>query len=146
MRFDTLYHKGKGGKLYEWTIWTEGDTILTEHGIVDGKMQTSEKKAEAKNVGKSNQTTPEEQAQNEAVSIHKKKLDLKYATSPEEAEQTVFLPMLAQCFEKRKKKLKYPVDAQPKLDGVRCLASWEDEEVVLTSRGGKRYNLSLIHI
>jgi len=31
----------------------------------------------------------------------------------------------------------YPVDVQPKLDGVRCLAYWDGDSVKLMSRGGK---------
>jgi hypothetical protein len=33
--------------------------------------------------------------------------------------------------------VKFPIDAQPKLDGLRCLVSADD--LVLHSRGGKAY-------
>jgi len=51
----------------------------------------------------------------------------------------VFLPMLAASFDKRKDKVVYPVDVQPKLDGVRCLAYWDGDSVKLMSRGGKQW-------
>ena len=35
----------------------------------------------------------------------------------------------------------YPVWVQPKLDGVRCLAFWENNRLVLQSRGGKEWIL-----
>jgi DNA ligase-1 len=49
--------------------------------------------------------------------------------------------MLAKDFTKEKKKVSYPVDVQPKLDGVRCLAYLDGNDVVLLSRGGKPYNV-----
>jgi DNA ligase-1 len=47
------------------------------------------------------------------------------------------LPMLAQPF--KEKKHKPPYFIQPKLDGVRCIASLVDGKVVLMSRGGQYY-------
>lgn len=49
------------------------------------------------------------------------------------------LPMLAEKWKDKKKSVKYPVLVQPKLNGVRCIAVWENGEVVLLSRGGKKY-------
>jgi DNA ligase-1 len=51
------------------------------------------------------------------------------------------LPMLAEKWKDHKKKVKYPVLVQPKLNGVRCLAFWCDKrnDVVLMSRGGIYY-------
>jgi DNA ligase 1 len=141
MSHATLFHKGKANKLYSWTVWTEGDEIVTEHGTAEGKKQVSRKKATPKNVGRSNETTAEEQAVLEAQAMWTFKKERKYSESPHEAEQTLFLPMLAQDFEKKKSKVSYPVDVQPKLDGVRALATWEGEEVKLYSRSGKEWNI-----
>lgn len=141
MKHPTLYHKGRKGSLHSWKIWTEGAEIVTEHGTVDGKKQISRKTAVPKNVGRANATTANEQAVLEATAMHKYKLDRKYSLTPEKAQDEVLLPMLAQDFEKRKKKdAVYPGDVQPKLDGVRCLARWGDKGVELVSRNGKPYN------
>ena len=145
-QFKTLYHKGSKGTLYSWKIWTEGADILTEYGQVDGKKQIARKTATPKNLGKTNETTPEEQALSEAQSMWTFKLDRKYKESPDEAEdEEIFLPMLALDFEKRRGKSKeghtYPCSVQPKLDGVRCLAFWEGNEVKLISRSGKPWEL-----
>ena len=70
---------------------------------------------------------------------NKKKLKGKYRRTQKEAKQTIFLPMLAQNYFKQKKLPKFPIDIQPKLDGVRCMAKWEDDRVVLMSRGGEEY-------
>lgn len=142
MDFPILYHQGKKEKMYQWHLSTEGADIVTEYGLVDGEKQTTRKACTAKNVGKKNEVSPEDQAVKEAKSMHKHKLDRKYSLTQTDAKETVFLPMLAGDFEKAKKKVEYPVCVQPKLDGLRCLAFWEGKRCVkLLSRGGKDYNI-----
>jgi len=136
-KLPTLYHQGKTGAIVQWDIWTEGADICTEYGQIGGKMQTSRKTATPKNVGRANATTADEQAILEATAMHKKRLDGKYSLSVEDAKKEVFLPMLAASFDKRKDKVAYPVDVQPKLDGVRCMAFWDGDSIKLMSRGGK---------
>jgi DNA ligase-1 len=139
-----LYHEARTGKLHSWRIWTEGADMVEEYGTVDGAKTTNTRTAKAKNVGKKNETTPDDQAFKEAAAKHQKKLDKGYSTSKEKAKETVFLPMLAHDFRKLKKDIDYPVDVQPKLDGLRCLAYWKDGAVVLMSRGGKFYSVTHI--
>jgi DNA ligase-1 len=146
VNFDTLYHKGSSGAIYSWRVWTEGSDICTEYGQIDGKKQLARKTAEAKNTGKANATTPEQQAVSEAKSMWTHRVERKYRKTLNEAQNDeVFLPMLAGEFEKRRSQKKeghtYPCDVQPKLDGVRCLAYWDGEELKLLSRGGKDYNI-----
>ena len=139
-QFSTLYHTGKSGAIYSWNIWTEGADIVTLYGQIDGKKQIARKTATAKNVGRSNETSPKEQAILEATAMHKFKLDRKYSETIEEAQKEIFLPMLATSFDKRKHSVDYPMDVQPKLDGVRCMAYWEGDSVRLMSRNGKSWN------
>jgi DNA ligase 1 len=139
-KLETLYHQGKTGAIVQWNIWTEGAVIVREYGQMGGKMQVARTTATGKNIGRSNETTPDEQAILEAKARHKKRLDAKYSLTIEDAKKEVFLPMLAASFDKRKDKVTYPVDVQPKLDGVRCLAYWEGDSVKLMSRGGKQWN------
>jgi DNA ligase-1 len=140
----TLYHKAKGGDLRQWRVWTEGADILTEYGQVGGALQTSRKRAEGKNIGRSNETSPEEQAKLEAAALWKFKVERKYSETMSDAQEELFLPMLAHTF---KGKLDYPCDVQPKLDGVRCLASRDDKgRIQLTSRQGKPWNIPSISI
>jgi DNA ligase-1 len=48
--------------------------------------------------------------------------------------------MLAHDFKKKKGRgIEYPCDCQPKLDGVRAMAYWEDGHVVLGTRSGKEW-------
>ena len=135
----TLYHTSKTGATVQWNIWTEDADIVREYGQMGGKMQVARTTAIGKNIGKSNETTPNEQAILEAKARHKKRLDGKYSLTIEECKKEVFLPMLASSFDKRKDKVTYPVDVQPKLDGVRCLAHWEGDSIRLMSRGGKQW-------
>src|SRR5579862_6498789 len=136
-----LYHKGKNGELRVWRVWTEGANICTEHGLVDGQLQVSRKRAEAKNVGRSNETSPEAQAWIEAQAMWKHKLERKYSLTPEEARMPLMLPMLAHTFDPKKHDETCKWLGQPKLDGVRCIARWEGDTVTLMSRQGKPYNL-----
>ncbi len=137
MEHQTLYHKGKKDKIYSWRCWTDGDTIMTEYGELDGKKQLASKKAKGKNIGRSNETTAAEQAEKEAQAMWQAKLDRKYRRTVEEAMEPLPLPMLAKDFFKREKKVVYPVHVQPKLDGIRCLAQWWEGKLELTSRSGK---------
>lgn len=141
-QFTTLYHKGKNGELRQWRTWADGDCLYTEHGMVGGALQESRKKCVAKNVGKKNATTPETQAIAEAQSLHTFKLERKYSLTPEEAQIPLMLPMLAHKFDKKKHTGQYFI--QPKLDGVRCVARWEEDKVVLYSRQGKIYDVKHI--
>lgn len=145
--FPILYHKTSTGSINEWEVWADGNLTKTRWGLVGGKKQISIVEATPKNLGRSNETSAEEQAILEAKSLWTFKLERKYFQTKEEAEsQVIFLPMLAQSFDKRKRFLtddSFPAEIQPKLDGVRALAHWdEDENVVkLISRSGKEYLL-----
>ena len=149
MKLPILYHRAKNGELRQWQVWTEGDTIFTEYGQCDGQLQvTPGKIAKPKNVGKKNETLPEQQAELEAQAMWTYKVERKYSESPETAQEQLPLPMLAKPFFKpdgaqttQAKKMVYPLDVQPKLDGVRCLAQRQGDEVVLTSRQGKLYTV-----
>lgn len=131
-----LYTRGKSGETRQWGIITMFDLIIIEHGVVGGQLVLATRKATPKNVGRSNETTGEQQALLEAEAAYKHKVERKYSTTPEAAQDVVPLPMLAKDFNKVKN-ISYPVDVQPKLDGVRAIARWEGNKVVLISRGGK---------
>lgn len=142
--WDVLYSKTASGKINYWQIWTEGAAIKTRWGTVGGEELSDQVLAEGKNIGRSNETSPEQQAELEAQSKYDKKLRLKYFTSIEDATGKLNLkPMLAgKLDDKRGKKLVFPVHIQPKLNGVRCIAyALEDGSVRLMSRGGKDYTL-----
>jgi len=159
--FPKLYGLASRGTVKEWRIWIEeasqGAVIYTEHGAQGGKKQLATKKVkEGKNLGRVNETTPFEQAAAEAESTWKRKQDKNYVTDLKALAKGVgkekksvgpnLLPMLANKFHERKHKLVYPVWVQPKLDGVRVIATRVSKtEVVYTSRKNKPYkNLSFL--
>lgn len=77
----TLYCASKSGKTKQWTVHTEGPEIVVTSGYVDGKLQEHRVLAVGKNIGKANETTPEQQALLEAQSKWNKKKDEGYEGS-----------------------------------------------------------------
>ena len=121
MKMNKLFKKREAGGLQEWTIEVEGGKYRTISGMVDGAKVTSEwTEAVVKNSGRSNATTPEDQAQSEAQSKWQKKFDSGYREDPAERSSVdLFKPMLAEKL-RDYPEVKYPVYVQPKLDGARC--------------------------
>ena len=147
---ETLYGIAKSGSVYEWRIYVahnENDTgtIHISRGLIDGKKHTTQETIHTgKNLGKVNATTAVGQAIFNAESKRNKKLDSGYDYTIEGSRakyNDLLKPMLAQSYEKHKKKLMYPCYAQPKLDGIRCLARRQGDVVTLYSRQGKVLDL-----
>lgn len=144
----TLYKKTKLGATQVWRVWTEGAEVVSEYGQLDGAMQIARFIATPKNVGRANETTAEEQAVLEAKSAWEKRKTVKrYSEDIGAISDFTIAPMLAKTIDDRMDKevatafLDYGfVHVQPKLDGLRCMAFWEDGKVVLFSRGGKYYD------
>ena len=107
----------------QWQIEVEGNKFRTTTGFVNMKMFTGDwTECTPKNVGKKNSTTAEEQALFEAQALHTKRKDLGYWEDINDCDKKVFFqPMLAQDYDKRKDKIKFPILSQPKLDGIRCI-------------------------
>lgn len=141
----TLYKKNKSGKIQQWSIWITYEngiyTIMTSHGVVDGKIVIDQGKriSEGKNIGRANETTPEQQATSEAQSTIQKKIDEGYKTTIKEAEESNDIkPMTAYSVDKAKN-LTFPKIVQIKYDGARCLISNNKGKVILKSRKGKDF-------
>ena len=138
--FPELQGDSQLGKTKMWSIRvTERNgsgVIETTHGYVDGKKQVNEKIiSEGKNIGKKNETTPLQQAINEARTAWIKKKESGYAevsnnvvlvdTSSSRGKgitEDIPLPMLAHDYNKRGKSIKFPCFVQRKYDGTRCVA------------------------
>lgn len=136
----TLYKKDSKGKLRVWKIFAKGAELVQKAGLLDGKLVENSKLCTGKNIGRSNETSPEEQARLELVSTWKSKKDEGYFETIDEVNETeVILPMLAKSYGDEKKKIDWTNDVfeQPKLDGMRCLAHIKGGNVTLVSRDGK---------
>ena len=156
---DTLYSKNSKNKAVQWSINVTGNDkngmITTTYGQLNGKMITSIRNISAgKNIGKKNETTPFEQAVLEATSKWNKKVqkdgyitflkieeDMRCIKEviPKITDKNNIRPMLAQTYEKRKQHINYPCYVQPKLDGIRCIAYRDGNEIKLMSRTGKEF-------
>ena len=140
--FPTLYKRRSDKGIQEWTIEVRDDSFRTITGIYpDGQKVTSAwTQCLGKNIGKSNETSPDEQALLEAEAEQTKKLAQGgYHDKLEDIDSPKFFkPMLAKTYgeDYTPTQKEYNVGAvcsQPKLDGVRCIATADG----LWSRQGK---------
>jgi DNA ligase-1 len=135
----TLYKRNRNGRIQEWTIETLDNTFRTIEGLIDGKKTPSEYTVcEGKNIGKKNETTPEEQAIKEAEAKAERKRESGYVNNIDNVDKVEkFEPMLANKF----KKFEEECWSQPKLDGVRNILS----KIGSKTRNGKD-SLAVPHI
>ena len=135
-----IYKRDTKGNVRVW--WAEagflGDDCYwrTNSGIKDGKIVTSEpRRAHAKNVGRANATTAQEQAVQEMTADMNKKLERGYFTNIDLIDSfEKFKPMLASGYENHKFDFRTNTYySQPKLDGIRCVARADG----LWTRAGK---------
>lgn len=143
----TLYKRTSTGAIQQWTISTDGPVITKVYGQVGGALQTATDTIhEGKNLGRSNATTPTQQAEAEALSQWQRKREKHYqenvdlarlGTVDATAIQGGVLPMLAHPYSKQGHKVTFPALVQPKFDGHRLIAVVEDGEATLWSRTQK---------
>lgn len=142
MSFPTLYSSDKSGKVRYWNVSVntiDGVVhIVRKYGQQDGKeTETSTAITKGKNIGRSNETTPLQQATLEAKSLWKKQVESGYVENVDQVEKLNILPMLANKWEEKSKYIKEPFFVQPKLDGVRMLVGKHNGKFVMMSRTGK---------
>lgn len=142
-----LFKRNSKGQIQEWEVKVEGDTFYTVEGLVGGKLTTSKPtKCYPKNVGKSNETTGEEQALLEAKSKFQKKLNSGYAEKVEDSGKDYFECMLAESYRDTNGNPIKSIESfvwnsphrkfvQPKLDGLRTI----NMNNSLQSREGKQF-------
>jgi DNA ligase-1 len=143
MRLPKLFKRSVNGKTLEWEVEVNGACFRTISGYTDGVKTSSEWTCcEAKNTGKKNATTPEQQAMAEAKSMWTKRIELgSYESISDIDTPKFFNPMLAHKLEDYKDKLQYPLFSDVKLDGIRCIVRSDG----MWSRNGKKI-ISAPHI
>lgn len=149
--FPLLYKRTRTGAIQVWWIEVYGNEIRTHWGQQGGAEQTAlETIREGKNLGKKNETTPEQQAELEAQSRWNKQVkdgyveDLSKAAAGED-DRAGIKCMLAEKFEDFGDRIIYPAYVQPKLDGHRCIAILMAGKCTLWSRSRDPI-LSMPHI
>ena len=161
--FDELYGKSKDGKIKSWKIWVERydnySDIVTNYGYTR-KIESRRRITTGKNLKKSNATNHYQQAISEAFSKWTKKKEIENYSQIKTENNTknkqeavvqlnsspdcedlikIYYPMLAQEFNKHKKKMIYPCYIQPKLDGYRMVYNTSSNSI--TTRQGKNFNI-----
>lgn len=138
----TLFSRTSTGAIQTWQMIVDGNKYYSITGQQDGKKIENEPTVcEGKNIGKKNETSPSEQAYSEAQAKWDKKSKTGYTTDVSKIDEcTSYVePMLAKSFEDYESKLNWKsgVFVQNKYNGVRCVATLQGDDVVLTSRKGE---------
>lgn len=131
MDLGAIYKLDSKGNIRVSELFVEGSTLTQKSGIFGGSLVTHPSEFTGKNIGKSNETTPHQQA----ISVGKAKIEKKlregyFLTIEEARDSHVVKPMLAKVYEKESHKINWDrVFIQHKSDGMRC-----------TIRGSKLYS------
>lgn len=146
----TLNKKNENGKIQCWMAKVEGNKAIFEWGQEGGKIQKKVQTfTKGKNIGKKNETTPEQQALFEMVIKARKKVESGYSvikgkeliksqTSDTVVKTNIEIPkpMLANKYQEHVKKFndRNFLYAQPKLDGNRALVNVQTGKIYSRSR------------
>lgn len=138
-----LYKRTSTGATQMWWVELDGGRYRTFSGQLNGAITTTEwTVCKGKNIGRSNETTPEQQAAAEVESAYELKRKKGYRETVEEAQNSDrFQCMLAEHYKQKPKEMPasyarrmskvydangnamVPLYVQPKLDGIRCIAN-----------------------
>lgn len=138
-----LYKQTSSGAIQEWEVSVIHNNVVTRFGQLNSpNIQETSEIVKGKNIGKTNETSDVEQAQLRAEQMHSAKIKKGYTPDLELAKSTkntldAVNPMLAYPIEKKEKHVEFPAYAQPKLDGMRCIAVVTDFKCTLYTRTQK---------
>lgn len=136
--YPKLYKRTATKAIQMWWMEQDGSRYRVSSGQLDGQVTTSAwTQAAPKNVGRANETSAEAQATAEVEAAYTLKGKKGYLPTIEAATNSDrFQCMLAEKYEDRFEEIDFSVEvwAQPKLDGIRCIANADG----LWSRAGNR--------
>lgn len=143
----------KNKKRYLWMVRIDVNSqnipiIHLEYGFEKGKKTVkNEPILKGKNIGKKNETTPYDQAFNNALSKWKKQYKGSISAAKIKGEPIVY-PMRSLDYNKSKREIIYPWKWQVKLDGVRglCYYNVKLKRVILRSKDADKEITNLSHI
>ncbi len=143
--YPTLYSRDSKGKVRIWKMEQQENKYRTISGLEDGqKVTTNFTTCEGKNIDRSNETSPIEQATKEIESAYKDQLSTGYFENIKDIDkENYFSPMLAKQWEDRKDEVDWVNGnyISPKMDGLRAVITRNGA----TSRNGKKF-VSFPHI
>jgi len=136
----TLYCRDTMGRVRVWRMEIEGNKYRTIAGLMDGELVVSEwTVAKGKNIGRSNETSAEEQAAKEVENKYKKQRKTGYFDDIDEVDTVQYVePMLAKLYRDYAAKIDFSKEcwtAQCKFNGMRCVATKDG----LFTRKGEKY-------
>ena len=121
-------------------IQTADDLKTNEGSSISKITQSAYVTIEGKNIGRSNETTPSQQAISEINSTFKTNKDKGYREIGEADDKSFVLPMLAYPLGDKIHTIDFPLTVQPKFDGIRCLTDGEN----MWSRRGKSFDNKIV--
>jgi DNA ligase-1 len=136
----TLYKRDSKGNTRIWLAYVIDNLITVNHGLEGGRIQEDWAYCYGKNIGKANETTPEQQAVLKCEAMYRKKVERDGYKYSLDDEDTLIAPMLSLDYTKVPHRVpdNETLFLSPKLDGVRCL--WIPGKG-LQSRKGKFYKI-----
>lgn len=136
----TLYALNKDGSYQEWYAELAGNSFTVFFGKKDGKIRKKTTICSGKNIGRSNETTNDQQAELEMESAYRDQIRKGYKEDISALVIDTTSPMLAADASKKPKSVVYPCDVMTKLDGCHILVTFDGQGLpVFNSRGGKEY-------
>ncbi|QXN60221.1 hypothetical protein KUA24_154 [Vibrio phage HNL01] len=134
------------GKMQLWFGWTNGAEVSCAYGQLDGKLQTKTYIAEGKNIGRSNETSPEEQAEIELTAMYQAQLDNKHYKISQieaiEAAEVCRIPRKVTNYKDRYNKMSKTLLSSLKLNGSRACVV----DGVLYSKIGRAEEVKVPHL
>jgi len=139
-KYIPLFKRDNKGKIRIWFMEQSGACHRTVSGLLDSEKLVTSKWTECvrKNIGRSNETTAEEQATREVDAKYtKKQAQGGYVAKQKDVDNDASYvePMLAATY--KGQAIDFPCTVQPKLDGIRCIAQMVDGVITLSTRRGK---------
>lgn len=130
LRYPKLYKRLTSGNIQCLVISARDNELITEYGVDGGATQVSKYPYEGNTI-----KNGEEQAKSEAKSKFDRLIKYNgYRPSVDQIDTANFIkPMKAHKYEDHKHKLKWPLYVQPKLNGMRCLAFRDGDQILLTT-------------
>ena len=118
----TLYSRDTKQRIKTFVAEVDGSCFTTYSGLEFGKKTPAQTYCVGKNLGRANATTPDQQAEKEALAKWELKKKDGYRETIEESDLAPKLPNLCQDFKDSGHNMEYPAQTGPKLNGMRVMA------------------------
>ena len=142
MNYPKLYSRDSKGKIRVWWLELENNAYRQHYGVNDGKIVTTGwSYAEIKNGGKTNETTPAEQAKLECDALVVKQLKSNYFENVDDVDKGFLEPQLAKPCKDYIAKVDWSEGqiVDQKLNGIACIITKKNGKVRAVSRKNEEF-------